>query len=171
MDNNNNNASKELYVQNINSKSLRLKWNPQEYNLFKAVKNNYYTPEQYKNNEYFKSIKHRLSLKNNGKIVFNDDLTSIYFTLQPNQVLLTKYANIYEGNPKDILPPAPVLNSDDTEVDNITNSNPPVQQLDTEQKQQLDIFEKEMLPALLSPGKAENSMNKDLREMIEKLNR
>ncbi len=109
-----NDPTNELYVRSITPNMVQLAWKPQDYRLFDAVNNNHKSPEQYENKSHYQSIKHR-NIKGISNVSFNDELGVIYFTLQPNQLFFTEYARIYEGNPKNILPPPPPLETPATD--------------------------------------------------------
>ena len=101
-----NDPTKELYVRSITPNHVQLAWKPQDYRVFAAVSNNKQTPEQFEGNSHFNAVKHR-EIKSWSDIKFDDEQGVIYFTLQPNQLFFSEYVRIYEGNPKDILPPPP----------------------------------------------------------------
>jgi hypothetical protein len=166
INNDNNDATKELYVSNITPNSVKLVWKPQDYRLFEATSNNSKVPEQYNIKEHFNSIKHR-QIKMKSNIDFNDKLGTISFALQPNQLFYSEYVGIYEGNPKDIMPPPPAIES-------IEHVDP---QTEVEEEIKEEIIDENLkaieqnIPSLLKPIKdIQNDMNKNLREIMGKVN-
>ena len=170
--NDNNDATKELYVSNITPNSVKLVWKPQDYRLFEATSNNHKVPEQYNIKEHFNSIKHR-QIKMKSNIEFDDKLGTISFALQPNQLFFSEYVGIYEGNPKDIMPPPPALEA--VEAIKALEDLEAKTEVEGEIKEEIiDKNPKEIeqnIPSLLKPIKdMQNDMNKNLREMTGKVN-
>lgn len=114
----NNDVQKELYVRAINPKRVELTWKPQEFRAFTKALSQSEKLEEYKKDAHFKKILHRKTKSIGNYIKINEEAGTIDFALQPNQVFYMQYMNIYEGNPKDILPPPPPTLPQETQTPN-----------------------------------------------------